>query len=749
MIVGPVIHRTGAALAYATLVAMMLAYAALAGWLALARHCSMETQALDMGYADQVTWNALHGRGLRFTVFRGPVGAEDGHPLQLGAGADRDSLLAFHVELLFFPIALLYLVHAGPETLIVLLTAGLALGALPVYWIACRRLGHRGAALAFAAMYLLFPSVQAANLADFHAVSLTAPILLFAFWALDEERHGLFVALALAAAAAKEEVGLVVAMLGLYAWLARGRRRLGLTLATAMVAWVALCFGVIMPHFNGGAPSLFTPRYADALAHLHHFAAALQAGRIALPVPGYTLGYALHLLAGTGFLAALGPLELATAAPALAVNGLSWSVWQHGGGAHYSAEVVPSLIVAAIAGTRRLAGRRSPLAGRLERRARVDAGRTAHDGGRFVRPSPSALCPPSFILGLSSLVLRLLSFVLRPWSFVLGLSSFVSHSLADARARLPGGPELALALAGLAIALAEARREGILPPSERFVWPAPSAHGVRLGPLLARIPPEAAVSAQSNVFPHLSDRPKIYVFPAIEDAEYVLVDVYGASDPLHPDELFTAVQALLADPQFELLAGDDGYLLFRRGALLEETGTHPTSLDPGAARRAAWPLPPSFYAFALPGERASYTPATGSFGELIDLAGYRLEPLPEVNFTQRRAMATVYLRARRPLAHAYRLMPFIIQPDGFVRSFDEGNATQLWYPTSRWRAGELVAVRFPPMTYLSGDRLGIGVQLGTGGAITRLPAMAGSGSGPGQERRVVDHGRVLELDRLP
>src|SRR5581483_3221859 len=276
-------------------------------------------------------------------------------------------------------------------------------------------------------------------------------------------------------------------------------------------------------------------------------AAALQAGRIALPVPGYTLGYALHLLAGTGFLAALGPLELATAAPALAVNGLSWSVWQHGGGAHYSAEVVPSLIVAAIAGTRRLAGRRSPLAGRLERRARVDAGRTAHDGGRFVRPSPSALCPPSFILGLSS---------------------FVSHSLADARARLPGGPELALALAGLAIALAEARREGILPPSERFVWPAPSAHGVRLGPLLARIPPEAAVSAQSNVFPHLSDRPKIYVFPAIEYAEYVLVDVYGASDPLHPDELFTAVQALLADPQFELLAGDDGYLLFRRGALL-------------------------------------------------------------------------------------------------------------------------------------------------------------------------------------
>ncbi len=702
---------------------MMLAYAALAGRLALARHFSVATQALDMGYADQVTWNALHGHGLRFTVFRGSVGAEDGHPLRLGAGADRDSLLAFHVELLFFPIALLYLVHAGPETLILLLTAGLALGALPVYWIACRRLAHRGAALVFAAMYLLFPSLQAANLADFHAVSLAAPILLFAFWALLEGRYGLFVALALAAAAAKEEVGLIVAMLGLYAWLACGRRRLGLILATAMVAWVALCFGLILPHFNGGAPSLFTTRYADALAHLRRFVAALQEGRLALPVPSYTLGYVLHLLAGTGFLAALGPLELATAAPTLAVNGLSWSIWQHGGGAHYSAEVVPSLVVAAIAGTRRLAGRRLPLAGGLGRRAGVDTGRASHDGGRFIRRSFLVSCPSSFVLRLSSFV--------RP-----------RHSLVDALASLPGGPVMALALAGLTLALVEARREGILPPSERFVWPAPSAHGARLGPLLARIPAAAAVSAQSNVFPHLSDRPKVYVFPAIEDAEYVLVDVFGISDPLHPDELFGAVQGLLASPQFELLAGDDGYLLFRRRALAQAAAGHLASLD-SSKTHGVPPLPPSFSTFALPGEPARYTLASGSFGGLLDLAGYHLEPLPEVNFTQRRVMATIYLRARRAVEQDYRIVPFIIQPNGFVRSFDEGNATQLWYPTSRWRTGELVAVRFPPITYLRGDRLGIGIQLGAGGAVTRLPAA------PGPARRVVDRGFVLELERLP
>src|SRR5262249_29543764 len=154
--------------AAAVLALLIVVYALTAGAVALRRHETLGSQALDMGYADQVTWNALHGHGLRFTLFRGDVGAEEGRPLPFGPGADRASLLAYHVELLFFPVSLLYLIHAGPETLIVLLTGVLALGAVPVYLIARRWLGHQGAALCFAALYLVTPAVQAANLADFH-----------------------------------------------------------------------------------------------------------------------------------------------------------------------------------------------------------------------------------------------------------------------------------------------------------------------------------------------------------------------------------------------------------------------------------------------------------------------------------------------------------------------------------------------------------------------------------------------------
>ncbi|MGH2370325.1 MAG: DUF2079 domain-containing protein, partial [Chloroflexota bacterium] len=338
-----------------TLAVMIIAYALGAGGLALRRHANLQSQALDMGYADQVTWNALQGNGLRFTVFRGQVGSELGRSLQYGPGADRDSLFAYHVELLYFPISLLYLINAGPETLIVLLTAVLALGAVPAYWIARQQVGHRGAALAFAAMYLLFPSVQAANLADFHVVSMSATFLLFALYFLLTRRYLLFVVIGIVSAAAKEEVGLLVGMMGLYAWLVQRQRRLGLTVAGLSFAWVAACFLIIIPHFSGGAPSLFTARYADAIHRVSQFPVELLAGRLVLPLPDYTLRYVVNLLASTAFLAVVGPVQLVLAAPALAVNGLSSSTWQHGGGAHYSSEVAPALLVAAIAGTRRLA----------------------------------------------------------------------------------------------------------------------------------------------------------------------------------------------------------------------------------------------------------------------------------------------------------------------------------------------------------------------------------------------------------
>ncbi|MBI3973593.1 MAG: DUF2079 domain-containing protein [Chloroflexi bacterium] len=639
---------------------LVIAYALTAGTMALHRHWNLESQALDMGYAGQVAWNTLHGRPFRFTVFRGDVGTELGRALEYGPGADRDSLLAYHVELIFLPLSLLYLIYPGPEILIGLMTAAIALGALPAYWIARAVLGSSWAALPFAVMYLAFPSIQAANLSDFHAVSMSGTLLLFAFSFLLARRRRAFVVTALISAALKEEVGLLTGMMGLYAWLVQKERRLGVAVAALSFAWVGVCFGLILPHFTGGAPSLFTARYGDALHRLRTFPPELLAGRPALPVPDYAVRHVWHLAASTGFLAFFAPVQLALAAPSLAINGLSFSTWQHGGGAHYSAESVPGLIVAAIFGTRWLAAQCR----------------------RYLR-----------------------------WP--------------------EAGSAVLIACAGLVLALAQSREQGILPPAKRSTWPAASGRLATLRPLLAQIPKDAAVSAQSNVFPHLASRERIYPYPAVEDAEYVLIDVAGTSNPLGPDDLFNAATTTLAGGQFTVLDGVDGFLLLKRRS------DHASGVNP---RLPA--LPDRFYAFARAGDDERFTPAQVTFGDLIDLVGFRVDPLPSAHFTQRYFAPVLYFRVRRPVDRAYRLTIFLIGRDGIARNHDDGNATQRWYPTYRWEPGELIRVRYPPIAYPRGDRLGAGIQIGAEAGAQRL-AVTSAGV------PVLDGGHVPLLAALP
>ncbi len=642
------------------LVLMIVAYAMTAGGLALRRHSNLESHALDMGYADQITWNMAHGRLFRFTVFRGEVGRELERPLEYGPGADRDSLFTYHVELLFLPLAVLYLIYPGPESLIVLLTVVLALGALPVYWIARRHLRNRWAALGFAATYLSFPSIQAANLADFHIVSMTGSLLLFALYFLLAKRYWAFIALAVVCTAAREDVGLLVGMMGLYAWLVQGQRRLGIAVASLSFAWVAFSFLVIIPHFNGGAPSLFAARYEDANYHIRAFFTERVGDNPIGPVPQYTVTYIVNLLASTGFLAVVAPIQLALAAPALAINGLSGSTWQHGGGAHYSAEVVPALIVAAIYGT-------GSLAQRCQRWFKVP----------------------------------------------------------------PATAALGITIIGLGVALGQSWRQGILPPGQRFAWPSASPHAERLQPLLADIPPGATVSAQTNVFPHLSGRKKAYVFPTVDDSEYVLVDVAGSSDPLSPDQLFHEVNSLLVSGQYSLLSGDDGFLLFQR-----------QPPDTSASKAQASSVPPSFYSFARASSEDRFKPVRATFDGMLDVVGYRVELLREVRFSIRSARLVVYFRAQQPLDRDYRLTPFVVDAENNTRLVDNGNAVQLWYPTDMWQQGELIRVAYPPISYNRGARVGIGVRHNETGDVSHLSVT--SPTSP-----TLHAGHVLVLGPLP
>jgi hypothetical protein len=78
------------------------------------------------------------------------------------------------------------------------------------------------------------------------------------------------------------------------------------------------------------------------------------------------------------------------------------------------------------------------------------------------------------------------------------------------------------------------------------------------------IPDEAAVSAQSELVPHLSHRELIYQFPdGIAEADYIVLDT---KSDYYPEPDFAHYQAdvteLGHDSQYQVLYDDDGYLLF-------------------------------------------------------------------------------------------------------------------------------------------------------------------------------------------
>ncbi len=96
-------RRFGAPLPWVLLGIMVLAFAIGFSWLSLLRHDAFQSHAFDLGNMDQAVWNTLHGHLLRFT------------DMAVGSRV-LTNRLAIHVEPILPLLALLYLMHAGPQT---------------------------------------------------------------------------------------------------------------------------------------------------------------------------------------------------------------------------------------------------------------------------------------------------------------------------------------------------------------------------------------------------------------------------------------------------------------------------------------------------------------------------------------------------------------------------------------------------------------------------------------------------------
>jgi uncharacterized membrane protein len=354
---GPAPARPASRAALRLLVAMMAAYFLLYGFLSALKFRYYLYIDFDLAIFVQATARVLHGS--LFSSIRGM------------------NWLGDHVSLILFVIAPIYAIFHHPLTLLLLQCLALALGALPVFAVARRRLGDERVALALAALYLLHPAIGFTNLFEFHPEVLATGTLLATFWALDSGRLGATLLFGALSVACREDVALVVLMMGLTGLLPGRARRPAIALLSLAVLSLLLSFAVIRPRFASTAADygLMYKDWGGSLGQvaLHVLRHPFSAVAAFFSTPGDLADsalkrlYWLHMMAPLLFLPLLAPVTLAVALPVLAEHFLSSRSQQHWLLFQYTALVTPVFVMAAVHGMEQLvflvAGGRSAATG--------------------------------------------------------------------------------------------------------------------------------------------------------------------------------------------------------------------------------------------------------------------------------------------------------------------------------------------------------------------------------------------------
>ncbi len=458
----------------------MALYALYFAWLTLTRYAAFESRAFDMGNLNQAIWNTAHGDWFRQTNQPGAT-----------------SRLALHVEPIILAIAALYRLWPGPPFLLILQAVVVALGAVPLYFLAEREIRSRWLALLLACTWLAMPAIQAANWNEFHPVTLAPTFLMSAFYFLSVKRAGWYALFAVLAALCKEEIGLLVFMLGLYAWVVEKQKRLGIASMVLGLGWSMVAVLGIQGIYGG---NIHWGRYD----YLGDGPGAMV--RTVLTQPGVIwaqvqsaepLRYLGQLLLPVGFVALLAPEVLLLALPSFALNMLADFPPMHQvDWLMYAAPIAPFVALAAVMGTARA----------MRWLRREEAGVAAR------RAAPWALAALVFVCAMVAQVF---------YGYFPGAPHYNRYAITDHHRRA------APILAGIDPAAVVSAQD--------------------------KLNPHTSGRRTSLVFPTLQADDGT-------QADSVFVDVTGPAWPQHPNDLRASVLSLL-ETGWGVEVADDGYLL--------------------------------------------------------------------------------------------------------------------------------------------------------------------------------------------
>jgi len=601
---------------------LFVLYIAYFGWYTLSANDRYQSGGFDLAIFSQVSWNTAHGNWYRSTYKPG-----------------WDIYLADHVAPILLPISLFYLLWPSPKTLLLLQTIILALGALPVYWLARDALqaalhGRSSpgqetrdrpsspastlliqlSALAFACIYLLYPPLHSANVYEFHPSALATSLLLYALYFMRQRRTVLFFIFILLTMITKEVLPLTTLAVGLYILIIRREWLVGTTTIVVSVVWFILATFVIIPHFNPeGQSSFFSSSYgwlgdsgSEILVRLITHPGLILQRLISHTGPAYLAG----LLGPLAYFPLLGLPILLLATPALILNALSDAPPQHflGNYFHYAAAIVPFVIVGAIDG-----------ASFLTRHLGRFASRILPAKIRLAEPRPFVAILVSGIILITSIVAQ--------------------------------------------------RQHGYLPFSRDFYLAAKSERVAAIKAIVQQVPPLSSVSTVVHPAPDLSLRENLYSYPDQPDADYLVIDVSYRDWPIFARDRYDSVQQLVSTGQYGVRDGRYGHLLLERGL------DQPT-------------IPDRFYDFVKADNPSPQFRMEVDFGDELRLIGFDLvweRPLLA------RAYLVLYWQVLCPTDRDLRFFFLQTDPSGEPLPGTEMEfVAPVWYPPSRWPTSEVI-----------------------------------------------------------
>lgn len=324
-------------LAHLPVAILVGAYALRFSLLSVAVHDGYGTPPYDMAIYDQGVW--------LLSRFHAPFVTTMG----------RD-LFGDHTTFILLAVVPLFWVYPHAQALLVLQACVVAAAAVPVYLVARPRLGTVGATI-MAAVLLLNPAVQNGNLEQFHPESFLVLTVALALYAALEGRVRLLLVAVGLSLLVKEDVGLLMAPLGV--WVAWKRDRTwGVRITVVSLLWVLFTTQVVIAAILGTASF-----YANRVP----FGGVGGLVRTAVERPAQLWAYArsegrlfylwqMAFPVGLAFLRA--PSLVAVGTLTLLVNVLSNFGYMHQILYHYSLCLVPVLVIGSVMGLAALDDRR-------------------------------------------------------------------------------------------------------------------------------------------------------------------------------------------------------------------------------------------------------------------------------------------------------------------------------------------------------------------------------------------------------